>query len=69
MSDFTVAVNSNGVKQRIPTAWLTHPILGSQFRLPPSARGTTGQNVATPGSHTTRPTKGRRTPPRAGRSR
>lgn len=35
--DFVTAVNARGEKQQIPRHWLDHPVLGKEFRLPPSA--------------------------------
>ena len=34
---FVVAINARGEKQRIPTHWIGHPVLGKNFRLPKSA--------------------------------
>ena len=34
---FVVAINARGEKQRIPAAWIGHPVLGKNFRLPESS--------------------------------
>ncbi len=38
MPKFVMAVNKNGRKQRIPSAWLDDPVLGEDFKKTPSAR-------------------------------
>ena len=41
MTEFVIAVNRNGVKQRVPAAWLEPGSpFRDDFRLPPSARPT-----------------------------
>lgn len=36
-AEFVTVVNPSGVKQDVPREWLNHPVLGKDFKLPPSA--------------------------------